>query len=471
MASSSQHADPETAGTAAAKGKDKGKEVNTDRRIMLVTGPTGDKEVQEEKVEYDFGKDEEIRSMPRKWMAVARFYSGKKFDTWSLFNDLCKIWGKKDNERIPAFREFGDNMFYVEFDSERLWKKAIWGGPWKYKEDAVIFVAYDGIRRLSDIAIDSIAIWVRFFDIPTVMMTVGFLRTLGSKLGKVLEVGEIFKGYRRVRVEYPLEQPLLPMVDMDVKGMGNMVFSVRYENTPHHCFTCGRMGHAKEECPDELDGAGVIFPKSLRCSPQKWDAGRTMSISSGEPKAKRGLNFSGAQKTKVMAAAGSPNAQARSRSADATSKRRARDEEDSYSGAGASAQQEKASEYQEVVEENLAKGVENMVVDGEIPNLNAIPPPNASKERVSGINSYAGSGGSSMPSESAKEEDNLSLLERLARAKEQRGVQARLITKADGFEGNKGSVKEGESPAKRSRLSTTTHDNLTGTRGESRQDQ
>jgi guanyl-specific ribonuclease Sa len=47
-------------------------------------------------------------------------------------------------------RELGDNRFLVEFDSERLWKQVVGGGPWRHKGDAVIFVAYDGIRRISE---------------------------------------------------------------------------------------------------------------------------------------------------------------------------------------------------------------------------------------------------------------------------------------------------------------------------------
>ncbi|CAN6166332.1 unnamed protein product [Urochloa humidicola] len=171
---------------------------NHDRRIVLVTDVHGEKEVPEEKVEYDFGEDEEIKAMPQMWLAVARFYSGKKFGAWTLFNELCNVWGKKGDEQVPAFREFGDNMFYIEFNSERLWKKAIWGGPWKYKKDAVIFVPYDGVRRLSEISIETITVWIRFYDIPTIMMTSGFVRALGNKLGKVVEVGEKYKDYRRV---------------------------------------------------------------------------------------------------------------------------------------------------------------------------------------------------------------------------------------------------------------------------------
>ncbi|CAO2149528.1 unnamed protein product [Urochloa humidicola] len=448
---------------------------NTDRRIVLI--PRKESEgLQDDEEEYDFSADEEIRSMPQKWLAVARFYSGKKFGTWTMFNDLCTQWGKKEHERIPAFREFGDNMFYVEFDSERLWKKAVWGGPWKYKEDAVIFVAYDGVRRLSEISIESIAVWIRIYDIPTIKMTVGFMKALGRKFGNVVEVGEIYKNYRRVRVEIPLEKPLMATVDIDVKGEGNMVFAVRYENVPHFCFTCGRLGHAKDDCPDEVDGAGVIFPKLLRCSPQKWDAGRTMSISSGEHRAKRVLNFSGAQKERMMAAAGSSNTPSRGGHASVNNKGRGREGEENSFGSAGNRQHAARAHVQEEVEENLSKGLDNMAVDGGIPDLNAVPTAGHGKEKVSGIDSYMGSEFSSDTNKSMKEETGLSMLEQLSRVRNKVHTATHLhVNQASTHEAvnkaGKGGAKEGESPAKRGRFSMTAHGNLTGTREESRQGQ
>ena len=87
----------------------------SDRRMMLVgdTGKGGD----EEEDEYAFEDDEEAKQMPKRWMAIARFYSGKAYSTWGMFNELSAVWGKQ--EQIPV-RELGNNIFLVEFDSEKL---------------------------------------------------------------------------------------------------------------------------------------------------------------------------------------------------------------------------------------------------------------------------------------------------------------------------------------------------------------
>ena len=107
--------------------QDKGKTIppvdrdgDQDRQIVLAKQPEDDDE-------YVFEEDEEAVQMQPRWMAVARYYSGKTYLTWGLFNELNSVWGKE--ETIPV-RKLGDKKFLVQFDSERLWKRVIGGGPW-----------------------------------------------------------------------------------------------------------------------------------------------------------------------------------------------------------------------------------------------------------------------------------------------------------------------------------------------------
>ena len=85
-----------------------------------------------------------------------------------MFSELSSTWGKKVS--IPV-RELGHNRFFVEFDYERLWKRVMGGGPWRHKGNAVIFVPYDGIQRLSEVAVNFNPLWVRIYDIPITMIT------------------------------------------------------------------------------------------------------------------------------------------------------------------------------------------------------------------------------------------------------------------------------------------------------------
>jgi hypothetical protein len=72
-------------------------------------------------------------------------------------------------------------------------------------------------------------------------------------------------------VEWPLEKPLQLELVVKIKGHGQMRITLRYENVPHCCFSCGRIGHAtmnydEEACVEQ----GVRYGEELRASPMKW---------------------------------------------------------------------------------------------------------------------------------------------------------------------------------------------------------
>ena len=158
------------------------------------------------------------------------------------------------------------------------------------------------MTRLSEVTIESIGLWIRIYDVP-VDMTDGFVRALGGKVGRVVLVGDAVQDYKRVKIDFSLAKTIMHTVQQKVRGHGTLEFAVRYENIPFFCFWCGRIGHDKRECPEEIpEVGGVRFGEALRCSPQKREVGRRQTIRPLESNACRGLNFCGEQKEKFQAA-------------------------------------------------------------------------------------------------------------------------------------------------------------------------
>jgi hypothetical protein len=162
-----------------------------------------------------------------------------------------------------------------------------------------------------------------------------------------------------------------------------MEFMVKYENIPHFYFSCGRIGHAQQDCPDD-DGGGegdVHFGKVLRCSPQKRGAGRRMVIPAA-PTAKRGLNFSGEQRRRVLSGNFSSNASLRSARSVSRGGRDAEDGEENSNMRDIGEEVEGGGENSVEVEKALAKDVAKMAVDDLVKGV---------QEKVSGMDSYMGS--------------------------------------------------------------------------------
>jgi hypothetical protein len=135
---------------------------------------------------------------------VARYYSSHSFPVNVFFADLFRIWGD------GTARDVGNNRYLLEFSTENSLDFAIRGGPWSFRGDAVIMVRYDGLTKLSEVAIESIPLWIRIYDIPVAMMTTAFVTALGAKVGRVMEVGETVKDFNRVRVDFALSDALMP---------------------------------------------------------------------------------------------------------------------------------------------------------------------------------------------------------------------------------------------------------------------
>jgi hypothetical protein len=258
---------PEIPATAVGGGE------NQDRRLVVHETANNDLDPEDDEDECVFEEEGPNAGRCEGRFAMARYYSSRSFPTKILFVDLFKVWGE------GTARDLGDNRYLLEFESQRCLNFVLRGGPWTFKGDAIIIVHYDGMSRCSEVLVESIPLWIRIYDIPIAMMTAGFVSALAGKVGRVLEVGEAVKDFQRVQVDFALSNPLNNCVWIRVRAHGIMEFLVRYENVPFFCFGCGRIGHAKRECPDEvLEEGGVKFGTELRTSPFKRSSGRLLSF-------------------------------------------------------------------------------------------------------------------------------------------------------------------------------------------------
>jgi hypothetical protein len=158
-------------------------------------------------------------------------------------------------QKLYSVEKIGDYNFILELTMKEEKKRVLEGGPWRHKGDALIMVHYDWLARPLEVHIDDISLWVQFYDLPPIMMKEGFAKQLGEQSG---------------RIEYPHTKPLVPSLKVKIKGRGTMLINLRYENVPHFCFTCGRLGHAALNCEEDGSNEGSIkFGEELRASPPK----------------------------------------------------------------------------------------------------------------------------------------------------------------------------------------------------------
>jgi hypothetical protein len=96
-------------------------------------------------VEFNLEDDEEHRQV--KSLAMARFYSGKKFNARGLFEEMKVAWGLHSMKSVQVQ---DDNKFLLEFHSEEVKQRVVDGGPWRHKGDALIVVPYQFFTTIVD---------------------------------------------------------------------------------------------------------------------------------------------------------------------------------------------------------------------------------------------------------------------------------------------------------------------------------
>ncbi|CAN1167662.1 hypothetical protein LINPERHAP1_LOCUS7672 [Linum perenne] len=147
------------------------------------------------------------------------------------------------------------SCFIVKFGLEQDYFKALTGGPWSILDHYLVVHQWDHSFRVSEDLPKKMVVWVRFPHLPIHLYHAQVLTSLGNLIGKTIRIDfntqRAERGkFARLAVEIDLTEPLPPVI-----GLDEVTQAVEYENLPTLCFSCGRIGHDKLECPLKSDGS------------------------------------------------------------------------------------------------------------------------------------------------------------------------------------------------------------------------
>ncbi|KAM0913024.1 hypothetical protein ACQ4PT_012401 [Festuca glaucescens] len=219
----------------------------------------------EEETDLDFSAEIDDLMEEVRWIALFRVHTSKAFSHAAMFKQMRNAWSTAQD---VTFKTKGENLFLAQFHCLGDWNRVMDGGPWLFRNAALVMVEYDGFTNVDDYKLDKIPVWTRIQGIPEGLMKKKELaEKVARKVGDppitvIVNEGIINSSkYLRARVHVVLSRPLVRLVPITLKE--RKVYPVQYEKLPDFCNFCGMIGHIVTECGDG------VHPKD-QCQWGEW---------------------------------------------------------------------------------------------------------------------------------------------------------------------------------------------------------
>ena len=183
---------------------------------------------------------------------------GRKVGFMFLSSKVRALWNPLG--RMDCI-DIGHDYFLLKFELQSDLDNVLKGGPWFVGQHFLAIRQWEPDFRPSLATFSSVAVWVRFPELPLEFYEPSFFKKMGTAIGPVLRIdAHTVHGargrYARLCIQVNLEEPLPNTV---LIGQGR-VQAVQYEGINQLCFSCGRVGHRKEVCPYVARAPTPIIP-------------------------------------------------------------------------------------------------------------------------------------------------------------------------------------------------------------------
>ncbi|XP_075650818.1 uncharacterized protein LOC142621440 [Castanea sativa] len=187
-----------------------------------------------------------------------------------LHAKILALW--KPVGRIDCI-DLGKDFFLIRFLVKEDHDVVLKNGPWFIGENFLSIRPWVPNFKPATTMVSSVAVWVHLNELPIKYNDTEALLIISQAIGNVLRIDthtatETRGRYARLCIQVDIEKPLANAVLVD-----NFEQPVTYEVLNRFCFTCGRIGHRREECFYTVKKPASENPSTLedRDSPNRED--------------------------------------------------------------------------------------------------------------------------------------------------------------------------------------------------------
>ena len=183
----------------------------------------------------------------------------------SKLRSMCNLKGGMD------CIDLGFDFSFIKFEFREDVDNILKGGPWFIRQNFLAIRQWEPKFKASTTNFSSVAMWVRFPELPIEFYEHNALLKIGTAIGPVLRIDAYTANgargcFARMCIQVNLDKSLVRSI-----FLGKLKQIIQYEGVESLCFECGRIGHKKEACPFTIHEptSDVQVEQSMEATPKE----------------------------------------------------------------------------------------------------------------------------------------------------------------------------------------------------------
>ena len=190
---------------------------------------------------------------------AAKFLTKRALNTDAIAKTFQPLWRSKNGFKVT---NMGEHVILFTFDNKYEVERILSSEPWSFDKHLIVLQRYEKDSNIQNMDFNRVVFWVQVHNIPSRFMNQEVAEQICEPIGTICGPQNGPEGdgggFRRVRIEIDITQPLCRGRIISLEDGQKHWISFKYERLPHFCYWCGRLTHDDRDCERWIDSEGSL---------------------------------------------------------------------------------------------------------------------------------------------------------------------------------------------------------------------